>query len=384
MTFAGFDLPEELALLRDVVTRFVADEIRPAEAALAPDARRLPDDVLGKLRARARAAGLWCMDAPAEYGGGGLSAFASVVFWEAACKHRFCFPIAGGGAFGHSPPVVLYGGTPEQIDTWVRPAIAEGWTGFSAVAEPSGGTDPARAIRTTARRDGGDWVLNGTKLWVTHADHAQYGVVYARTEEGVSAFVLSTAAAGISISPIPVMRDSWPCELTLDDVRVPDSALVGEPGKGLSLAGVWLTKGRLSYAARAVGVAEEAIAIAAQWALERETFGAPLSTRQAIRIAFADSRMEVDAARLLTWRAAWLSDEQRREARTAAAIAKVTATETGFRVVDRMMQVLGAMGLARELPLESWFRDLRAARLIEGSSEILRDQIARGELDGRQ
>jgi acyl-CoA dehydrogenase len=131
-------------------------------------------------------------------------------------------------------------------------------------------------------------------------------------------------------------------------------------------------------------VAEEAIAIAAQWALERETFGAPLSTRQAIRIAFADSRMEVDAARLLTWRAAWLSDEQRREARTAAAIAKVTATETGFRVVDRMMQVLGAMGLARELPLESWFRDLRAARLIEGSSEILRDQIARGELDGRQ
>jgi acyl-CoA dehydrogenase len=94
--------------------------------------------------------------------------------------------------------------------------------------------------------------------------------------------------------------------------------------------------------------------------------------------------MEIDAARLLTWRAAWLSDEQRPEARTAAAIAKVTATETGFRVVDRMMQVLGAMGLARELPLESWFRDLRAARLIEGSSEILRDQIARGELDERR
>jgi len=380
MTFAGFDLPDHLTLLRDVVSRFVAEEIRPAEAALAPEARRLPEDVLASLRDRARAADLWCLDAPAEYGGGGLSAFEAVVFWEAACKHRFCFPIAGAGAFGHSPPVVLYAGTPQQIDEWVRPAIANGWTGFSAVAEPSGGTDPARAIRTTARHADAHWVLNGTKLWVTHADHAQYGVVYARTDEGVSAFVLSTDTPGLSVSPIPMMRDSWPCELTLNDVHLPNSSLIGKPGNGLALAGAWLTKGRLSYAARAVGVAEESIAMAGQWAQDRQTFGEPLSTRQAIRIAFADSRMEVDAARLLTWRAAWLSDERRPEARTAAAIAKVNATETGFRVVDRMMQVLGAMGLARELPLESWFRDLRAARLIEGSSEILRDQIARAEL----
>ena len=93
------------------------------------------------------------MDAPAEYGGGGLSAFEAVVYWEEACKHRFCFPIAGGGAFGHSPPVVLYAGTPDQIDTWVRPAIAQGWTGFSAVAEPAGGTDPARAIADHRQAD---------------------------------------------------------------------------------------------------------------------------------------------------------------------------------------------------------------------------------------
>jgi acyl-CoA dehydrogenase len=332
------------------------------------------------LRERARAAGLWCMDAPAEYGGGGLSAFEAVVFWEEACKHRFCFPIAGGGAFGHSPPVVLYAGTPAQIDAWVRPAIAEGWTGFSAVAEPAGGTDPARAIATTATQTSDGWILNGTKLWITHADHAQYGVVYARTEHGVSTFVLSTSVPGLTARPIATMRDSWPCELVLDDVHLPPDALIGEEGQGLRLAGGWLTKGRLSYAARAVGVAEEAMRVAADWARERQTFGAALSTRQAIRILFADSRMEVNASRLLTWEAAWLADEQRPEARRAAAIAKVTATETGFRVVDRMMQVLGAMGLARELPLESWFRDLRSARLIEGSSEILRDQIARDEL----
>ena len=380
MTFSGFELGDELQMLRDLVRRFVAEQLRPAEAALPAEARRIPDDVLVKLRERARAAGLWCMDAPVEYGGGGLSAFEAVVFWEEACKHRFCFPIAGGGAFGHSPPVVLYAGTPAQIDAWVRPAIAEGWTGFSAVAEPAGGTDPAHAISTTATPTTEGWTLNGTKLWITHADHAEYGVVYARTEHGISAFVLSTATPGLTARPIPMMRDSWPCELVLDDVRLPPDALVGEEGQGLRLAGAWLTKGRLSYAARAVGVADEAMRLAADWARERQTFGAALSTRQAIRIAFADSRMEVNAARWLTWEAAWLADEQRPEARRAAAIAKVTATESGSRVVDRMMQVLGAMGLARELPLESWFRDLRSARLIEGSSEILRDQIARDEL----
>ena len=262
MTFAGFELSDELQMLRELVRRFVTDQLRPAEATLPADARRIPDDVLEGLRDRARTAGLWCMDAPAEYGGGGLTAFEAVVFWEEACKHRFCFPIAGRGAFGHSPPMVLYAGTTEQIDTWVRPAIAEGWTGFSAVAEPAGGTDPARAIATTATLTADGWVLNGTKLWITHADYAQYGVIYARTEHGISAFVLSTAVPGLSARPIATMRDSWPCELVLDEVHLPADALIGEEGQGLRLASAWLTKGRLSYAARAVGVAEEAIRIA--------------------------------------------------------------------------------------------------------------------------
>lgn len=380
MTFSGFDLPEDLAALSELVADFVAREIVPAEAELAPEVRRIPDDVLAPLQAKARDIGLWCMDAPQEYGGGGLSAFESVVVWEQACKHRFSFPIAGGGVFGHTPPVVLYAGTPEQVEAWVRPAIAEGRTGFSAVAEPSGGTDPKRAIRTTATKVAGGWRLDGTKTWITHADYAEYGVVYARTESGISAFVLDTSLPGISITPIPMMRDAWPCEIHFDSCLVPDDALIGQEGQGLALAGTWLSKGRLSYAARSVGVAEEAIRLASEWAGERSTFGAPLASRQSIQFAFADARVAVDAARLLTWRAAWLADERRPQARRAAAMAKLQATETGFAVVDQMIQILGAMGLARELPLESWFRDLRAARLIEGSSEILRDIIARDEL----
>ena len=159
MTFDGFDLPDELRMMRDVAAKFVAERLRVVEREIGPEATRIPDDRLAWLRAEARAAGLWCLDAPAEYGGGGLTAFQLVVVLEEACKHRFCFPHAGGGAFGHSPPVVLYQGDTDLIDRYVKPTIEQGWTSYTAIAEESGGSDPARAIKTTARRDGGEWVL---------------------------------------------------------------------------------------------------------------------------------------------------------------------------------------------------------------------------------
>jgi acyl-CoA dehydrogenase len=137
-----------------------------------------------------------------------------------------------------------------------------------------------------------------------------------------------------------------------------------------------LVRGRLGYAARAVGIAEEAVRLAAEWVRERKTFGAALATRQAVQWAIADSRVEINAGRWLTWEAAW-KDDQGEDARLEAAIAKLYCTEMGFRVVDKMMQLLGAMGMSREVPLEGWFRDLRVARVVEGSSEILRSQIAR-------
>jgi acyl-CoA dehydrogenase len=376
MTFAGFGVSAELSMLTDLVSRFVADRIRPVEEAIGAEARSIPADELAGLRAAARELGLWCLDAPKEYGGAGLSAFEYVVVLEQACKHRFCFPHAGGGAFGHSPPVVLYSGGPEIIARYVVPTIEQGWTSFTAIAEPDGGTDPARAIRTTARRDGDEWVLNGRKLWITNADRARFGVIYARTDRGISAFVVETSQPGFSTRTLPVIRDHWPTEVLLDGVRVPAGNLVGEDGSGLLLASDWLVRGRLGYAARAVGIAEEAVRLAAEWVRERKTFGAALATRQAVQWAIADSRVEINAGRWLTWEAAW-KDDQGEDARLEAAIAKLYCTEMGFRVVDKMMQLLGAMGMSREVPLEGWFRDLRVARVVEGSSEILRAQIAR-------
>jgi acyl-CoA dehydrogenase len=346
------------------------------EREIGPEATRIPDDRLAGLRAEARAAGLWCLDAPAEYGGGGLSAFQLVVVLEEACKHRFCFPHAGGGAFGHSPPVVLYQGDTDLIDRYVKPTIEQGWTSYTAIAEESGGSDPARAIKTTARRDGDEWVLTGRKMWITNADRARFGVVYARAPGGISAFVVDSGLPGMTVRPIPVIRDHWPTEVVLDEVRVPAANLIGEEGKGLSLASGWLVRGRLTYAARGVGVAQEAVRLATEWVRDRQTFGAALATRQAVQWAIADSQVEIDAGRLLTWKAAW-EDDAGRDARLSAAKAKLYCTELGFRVVDRMIQLLGAMGVARELPLEGWLRDLRVARLVEGSSEMLRSQVAR-------
>jgi acyl-CoA dehydrogenase len=381
VTAAWFTLDDDLVMLRDVVDRFVAEQIRPAEESLGPEATAFPDEILEKLQDRARQTGLWCLDAPAEYGGGGLGAFQSVVVWEAASKHRFCHPVPGGGVFGYNPPAPLYKGTVEQIDRYVRPHIEHGWVAFNAIAESSGGTDPARAIQTTAVRRGDEWVINGEKLWITHAARARYGVVYARTEHGISCFIVDADTPGITLTEMPVVRDAWPHRINFDDVRIPLRNLVGEDGRGLTLAGLFVQRGRLVYAARSVGIAEEALRLAKGWISDRNTFGAPLGTRQAIQFAVADARVRIDAARLLTWRAAWTLDSGA-DARSQVAAAKLTATETASEVVDLAMQLFGAMGMSKELPLEGWWRDLRVARVVEGSSEILRQQLANAELRG--
>lgn len=381
MPFDGFALPDELWMLAGVVGDFVRAEIRPVEEELPADAREIPRARLEPLQAKARQAGLWCFEAPQEYGGAGLSAFQSVVVTEQAAKHRFSFPLPGAGAFGFSPPVVLYRGSAGQVERYVVPTIEHAWSSFTAISEPSGGSDPARAIRTTAVRKGDSYVLNGRKMWATNADDGRYGVVYARTDPGagrlgISALIVDAGTPGMHIAAVPVLRDHWSTEVTFEDCEIPVENRIGEEGQGFQLAQEWLVRGRLHYAAQAIGAAEEALRIAVDWSRQRETFGALLATRQAVQFAIADARMEINAARHLTWDAAYTYD-QGQDARSKASIAKVYGTEMGFRVVDAMMQILGGMGMAKELPLESWFRALRVARVVEGPSEIHRYLLAR-------
>ncbi|HEX5406748.1 MAG TPA: acyl-CoA dehydrogenase family protein [Pseudonocardiaceae bacterium] len=386
MSFQGFDLPEDLRLLSDTVAEFVRDEIRPAEARVPGDARDLPAHELVALQERARAAGFWCLEAPQEFGGGGLGVFEGIVLTEQMAKHRYSFPHPGAGVFGIDPPVVLYGGSAQQIEKYVRPTIEHAWSAFTAISEPTGGSDPARAIRTTATREGDTYRINGHKLWTTGADEARYGIVYARTDTGagragISAIIVDAGTPGMHVTSVPVLRDHWTTEVTFDNCVVPAENLVGEEGHGFALAQQWLVRGRLRYAAQAIGVGEEALRMAAEWASSRETFGALLATRQAVQFALADAKVKLTAARHLTWEAAWDAD-QGRDARTKASMAKLYCTEAGFEVVDAMMQILGGMGMTKDLPLEHWFRGLRVSRIVEGPSEIHRFLIARDMLGG--
>jgi acyl-CoA dehydrogenase len=374
-------LSPELVALRDVVRDFVTTEIHPREAELDPDALMLPEPDLDLVRKKARQAGLWCIASPEEHGGAGLSVLAQMVVAEEASRCRLGLEAPAAGAFGFDPPSVIFGGTEEQIRRFAVPTIAEGRKTFVALTEPGGGSDPARAITTTAARDGDEWVLNGTKLFISGADEADWGVVFAKTDRaggrsGISAFLVDPGREGYTARPVPVIRSWYPCELSFTDYRIPADRLLGAEGEGFALAQRWLGHGRVRYAASVLGVAAEAITMAVEHAANRETFGAPLSDKQGISWPLADSEVELRAARLLVYAAAAKADCGE-EFTVDASIAKLYATEAAGRIVDRCIQVFGGMGVSKELPLERWYRELRVKRIGEGPSEVHRMVIAR-------
>jgi acyl-CoA dehydrogenase len=280
---------------------------------------------------------------------------------------------------------VIYRGTEEQIQKYAVPTIAKGGKTFVAISEPSGGADPARSIRTTAVRDGDEYVLNGTKTWISAANYSDWGVVFARTSpgrRGVSCFIVEANTPGLTMTPIPVIRSWYPCELSFVDCRVPAENLIGEEGRGFELAQEWLIHGRVPYAAATLGIASAALRMAIEHARNREVFGGRLAEKQAIQWMIADSDMEIRAARALVYQAAWKADSGQ-DYKFEASACKVFATETAGRVVDRCVQIFGGKGEAKELPLERWYREMRIKRIGEGPSEVHRMVVARDLLSGR-
>ena len=384
----SWELPEEFRMLQDTVRRFVEKEVRPLEDRLPHDSPGAPADDLRTLQGKARALGLWALQTPRHLGGAGLSVLGQVVVAEEAAKCRTGAFFPAAGAFGGNPPSVMFDATPEQFERYARPII-EGRAGraFTAISEPSGGSDPARAIQCRADRDGDHYVLNGTKMWTTHAGTADWGIVYARTgapgdRAGISCFIVASSTPGLTKRPIEVMNSYSPYELHFEDALVPVTNRVGPEGGGFSLASEFLVQGRIVYASGPIGIAQYALELAIDWVKQRQVFGSVLADKQAIQFMLADSEIELRAARLLVYQAAWSADLGR-DVRVEASIAKVFGTETAFRVLDRCMQMFGAMGLSKEMPLERWFRDLRVKRLGEGASEVQRMIVARELLRGR-
>lgn len=382
----AWEPPEELRMLQDAVRRFMQKEVEPLEAQLEHDAYELPVDKLEPLQSKARAVGLWCFRTPEEFGGAGLSLLGQALVAEETAKCRMGAYVPGCGAFGADPPNAIFNGTPFQIDKYAIPAVDRGKKIFVAISEASGGSDPARSIRTTAKRQGDYYVLNGSKMWITGAGGADWGLVFARTGDsaqrsGISCFIVDGQSLGLTCRPIKVIRSYAPYEVTLQDVKVPVENRLGEEGQGFAICEKWLVEGRVPYAAATLGIAEAAMKIAIEWARDRQTFKSRLADKQAIQWMLADSEIELRAARLLVYQSAWKGDLGQ-EMKLESSIAKVYATEAAHRIVDRCVQILGGMGVAAELPLERWFRELRIKRIGEGPSEVQRMVVARSLLGG--
>jgi acyl-CoA dehydrogenase len=377
-----FDLPEEARLIRDAVRRFVDRELIPLEISIVNPDRILPPETVADIQSKARQMGLWMLDVPQEYGGAGFDFVTRCVIAEELGRTS-ALPFRSSSMFGPDVRPILYHCNEEQKERFLHPVLRGELHVCFAQTEPDAGSDPG-SMRTRAVQDGQEYILNGTKRFISAAESADYAQIIAVTDPekgsrgGISCFMVDLRSPGVSVVPhAPMLVDDILSEISLNDVRVPATNLIGGLGEGFNLGQEWITQGRIrGHGARCLGIADRALEMMIAYARERVTFGKPLADRQAIQFMVADSAMELHAARLLVYECAARFDKGE-DVRDLSYMVKVTATEMASRVVDRAMQVHGGTGLSSELPLEFWYRQLRSIRITEGATEVLRWRLAR-------
>ncbi len=381
-------MSEEQRMITGAVRRFVREEVQPLERDLDPDAVELPPGELDRLKGIVQQMGLYHIDVPEDYGGPGLELTTRGLVAEEMSQHRAGLYLPCYGAFGSAGLAQLYAASDDQQQRYLYPMLNGEKRAFFGLTEPSGGSDPARAIQTKAVKDGDDWILNGSKLFSSGADRADFGLVFARTDpakgrRGISAFLVDTDSPGFEVRRVvhTLRSANYGTELSFDDVRVPAANLVGEEGGGFSLANANLTRQRIPYSATCIGIAVAAQEMAISYSQQRETFGAALASRQAIQWMIVDNEIDIRTGRMM-YLAAAEKAEQDEPFRFEAAMAKLTSTEGASRVVDRAIQIHGGIGVTKDLPLERWYREMRIRRIGEGPSEVQRIIMAR-DLLGR-
>jgi acyl-CoA dehydrogenase len=379
----SFAIPEDVAKLQEAARNYIQDEIIPLEEHLDYDAIAVSPEDKERLEAIVQEIGLWNMSLPEEYGGSNISAFARSVVSEELTQHRGGLYNSTYHTLGHGALGALYQGTDYQKETYLYPSMRGERSSFMAITEPSGGADPARAIRTYAVKDGDDWILNGSKIFIS-GTQSDFGIVFARTDpnsrRGISCFILDKDMPGFTWNPVPVIRSSYPAQLFFDNVRIPAKNLLGEEHNAWKLLAFdLLAKNRVGYSVSNLGIAVGAHKHAVEFCKTRETFGAPLSTRQAVQWMLVDSEIELKSTRWLCWEGAWQIDAGE-DFRHAASLAKVYSSEVLQRTLDRSMEIMGARALERSLPLERWYRESRIRRVGEGPSEVQRIVVARDML----
>jgi len=373
-----FSLSDEERQVRDTVRTFIEREVMPLEPEVLRGERAgrpgLERSVLRELQHKARRSGFWGVTTPEEFGGMNLGAvMAAIIAIETG---RTFVPFQFGGDADN----ILYFCDDEQKQRYLIPAIDGERISCFAITEPGAGSD-ARSIRTSARPDGGDYVINGEKTFITRGNEADFAMVFAVVPDaGVTCFLVDRDM-GWKSEPIATMGEWGPASLVFDDVRVPAANVLGEAGQGFDLAMAWIRRGRFMIPARAVGAAERLLQMAIDYANVRHSMGQPIAEYQAIQWQIADSQVEIEAAKWLTLYAAWRV-QQGMDGRHASSIAKLNGAVMANNVVDRVLQIHGGMGYTKELPIERWYRELRLLRIYEGTDEIQRRTIARNLLKG--
>jgi len=376
----GFTLTDEQREFRELAHKFAEKTIRPI-AAEADEDEEVPWEVLEK----AHQAGLITYSLPEKYGGGGVESVLTKaivdeeIFWGCAGVAT----IVGGAALCATP--ILLAGDEEQKEKYITRLCDSGKVtlGAYALTEPSAGSDPASMI-THARRDRGKYILNGYKTFITNAGIADIYVVFATVDpsrgvDGITAFIVEKDWPGVMPGKKEKklgIRASHTAGIAFEDVEVPIANRLGEEGEGFRIAMRTFDITRSHIATGAVGIARAAYEYALAYAHERRQFGKPIFSFQAIAFMLADMAMQIDAARLLTWRAAWLYDNGQ-PCTTEASMAKAFAADVAMKVTTDAVQILGGYGYSREYPVEKWMRDAKIMQIYEGTAQIQRLVISR-------
>ncbi|MGE5690669.1 MAG: acyl-CoA dehydrogenase family protein [Pseudomonadota bacterium] len=375
----SFALTEEQRELRALAREFAEKEMRP-KAAEYDEHSTHPADVIAK----AHDVGLMNVHVPEEYGGPGLPGFEGMLVGEElnwGCSGMGTSILAN--TLGAGP--VLLAGSEEQRRQWLPPLVEEPILCSFGLTEPDAGSDVAR-IKTTAVRRGDEYVLNGSKTFITNAGHASWTVVFAKTDpskghKGLSAFVVPMDAGGVAIEQhLDKMgqRSTDTSAFSLSEVVVPAANRLGEEGDGFKIAMQTLDMTRPGTAAGAVGVAQAAFELAKAYAVERVTFDLPIAMHQGVNFLIADMATEIEAARLLVWQAAWMLDNgYGRKATLYSSFAKRFAADTAMKVTTDAVQVFGGYGYIKEYPVEKLMRDAKLFQIYEGTSQIQRLVIAK-------
>lgn len=379
-----FGMDAEQRAVTETARAFVRAELVPHEEQIERTGE-IDREIADGLRDKAIAAGLYAANMPEEFGGAGLD----TLTWMLLERELGYAGYALQSYAVARPSRILLACAGDQVDAYLRPTVAGERVECLAMTEPEAGSD-LRGMRTKARRDGDDWVISGTKHFISHADLSDYIILFAATGEQpatddrprraeITAFLVDIDTPGVEVVPgyrSVSHRGYENCIINFDDARVPASAVLGEIGTGFDVANTWLGTTRLQVAATCLGRADRAIEHSVDYAGSRRQFGRVIGRNQGVSFKLADMVTERDAAALLTWRAAAKVDAGE-EAERDIAMAKLFATEMLAKVSDEAIQIHGGMGLMDELPLERIWRDARVERIWDGTSEIQRHIIGR-------